>query len=79
MINFEKEVAKMISECTKISEEEIVEYIEIPPDDKMGDYAFPCFKLAKTLKKAPVIIASEIKENIKINEEIIEKMETIGG
>ena len=79
MINFEKEVAKMISECTKISEEEIVEYIEIPPDDKMGDYAFPCFKLAKTLKKAPVIIASEIKENIKINEEVIEKMETIGG
>ena len=79
MINFKKEVAKMISECTKISEEEIVEYIEIPPDDKMGDYAFPCFKLAKTLKKAPVIIASEIKENIKINEEIIEKMETIGG
>ena len=79
MINFKKEVAKMISECTKISEEEIVEYIEIPPDDKMGDYAFPCFKLAKTLKKAPVIIASEIKENIKINEEVIEKMETIGG
>lgn len=79
MINFKKEVAKMISECTKISEEEIAEYIEIPPDDKMGDYAFPCFKLAKTLKKAPVIIASEIKENIKINEEIIEKMETIGG
>ncbi len=79
MINFKREVAKMISECTKISEEEIAEYIEIPPDDKMGDYAFPCFKLAKTLKKAPVIIASEIKENIKINEEIIEKMETIGG
>ncbi len=79
MINFKKEVAKMISECTKICEEEIAEYIEIPPDDKMGDYAFPCFKLAKTLKKAPVIIASEIKENIKINEEIIEKMETIGG
>ena len=79
MINFKKEVAKMISECTKISEEEIVEYIEIPPDDKMGDYAFPCFKLAKTLKKAPVIIASEIKENIKIDEEVIEKMETIGG
>ncbi len=79
MINFEKEVAKMISECTKISKEEIVEYIEIPPDDKMGDYAFPCFKLAKTLKKAPVIIASEIKENIKINGQIIEKMETIGG
>lgn len=79
MIDLKKEIAKMISECTKIYLEEIKEYIEIPPDDNMGDYAFPCFKLAKALKKAPVIIASEIKENIKINEEIIEKIEIVGG
>ena len=79
MIDLKKEIAKMISECTKIDLEEIKEYIEIPPDDNMGDYAFPCFKLAKALKKAPVIIASEIKENIKINEEIIEKIEIVGG
>ncbi len=79
MIDFKKEIADMISKCIEINAEEITEYIEIPPDDNMGDYAFPCFKLAKTLKKAPVIIASEIRENIKINKEIIEKMETIGG
>jgi len=79
MIDLKKEIAKMISECTKIDLEEIKEYIEIPPDDNMGDYAFPCFKLAKALKKAPVIIASEIKENIKINGEIIEKIEIVGG
>lgn len=79
MIDLKKEIAKMISECAKIDLEEIKEYIEIPPDDNMGDYAFPCFKLAKALKKAPVIIASEIKENIKINEEIIEKIEIVGG
>lgn len=29
----------------------------------MGDYALPCFKLAKEMKKSPVIIANEIKEN----------------
>ena len=79
MIDLKKEIAKMISECTKIDLEEIKEYIEIPPDDNMGDYAFHCFKLAKALKKAPVIIASEIKENIKNNEEIIEKIEIVGG
>ena len=50
MIDLKKEIAKMISECTKIDLEEIKEYIEIPPDDNMGDYAFPCFKLAKALK-----------------------------
>lgn len=79
MIDLKKEIAKMISECTKIDVEEIREYIEIPPDDSMGDYAFPCFKLAKTLKKAPIIIASEIKQNIKIDEEIVEKIEIVGG
>ncbi len=79
MIDLKKEIVDMISKCIEINAEEITEYIEIPPDDNMGDYAFPCFKLAKTLKKAPVIIASEIRENIKINKEIIEKMETIGG
>ncbi len=35
--------------------------IEIPPRPEMGDYAFPCFQLAKALKKAPNIIAQELK------------------
>ena len=52
-------------------------YIEIPPDRNLGDYAFPCFKLAKDLKKAPTAIAQDIKENIKIDEEIIEKVEIV--
>ncbi len=79
MIDFKKEIASMISECTQINNEELETYIEIPPDDNMGDYAFPCFKLARTLKKAPPIIANEIKENIKINNKIIDKMEIVGG
>ena len=79
MIDFKKEIAKMISECTEIDSEELQAYIEIPPDDNMGDYAFPCFKLAKALKKAPPIIANEIKDNIEINDKIIDKMEIAGG
>lgn len=79
MINFKKEIAEMISNCTQISEKELETYIEIPPDDSMGDYAFPCFKLAKALKKAPPVIANEIKDNIIINDEIIDKMEIAGG
>lgn len=79
MIDFKKEIADMISEFTKINAEELKTYIEIPPDDNMGDYAFPCFKLAKALKKAPPVIANEIKENMKINNKIIDKMEIAGG
>lgn len=79
MIDLKKEIANMISKCTEINTEELKTYIEIPPDDNMGDYAFPCFKLAKTLKKAPPIIASEIRENIEINNAIIDKIEIVGG
>lgn len=79
MINFKKEIAKQISKVTKINEEELENYLEIPPDTKMGDYAFPCFKLAKTLKKAPPIIATEIKENMKIENTVINNIEVVSG
>lgn len=79
MINFKQEIAKQISEVTKIEWQELANYLEIPPDTKLGDYAFPCFKLARTLKKAPPAIAAEIKENIKIENTAIEKIEVVGG
>ncbi len=81
MLNFKKELAKIISDATNSNEKEIEGYIEIPPDDTMGDYAFPCFKLAKELKKAPAIIASELKEKINenIEQSVIEKVEVAGG
>jgi len=79
MINFKFEIAKIISKEVNISEEELKNYIEIPPTDDMGDYAFPCFKLAKELKKAPQIIASELKEKIDEQSNIIEKTEVAGG
>jgi arginyl-tRNA synthetase len=44
--------------------EEISTFIEIPPRPEMGDFAFPCFRLAKTMRKAPNMIAADIKEAI---------------
>ena len=38
--------------------------IEIPTDRSMGDYAFPCFRLAKQLRKAPQIIAAELADDM---------------
>ena len=77
MINFKKEIANQISNITNAQIEE--EYIEKPKDNTMGDYAFPCFRLAKELKKAPQIIAQEIKDKIDINNTNIEKIEIVGG
>lgn len=79
MIDFKKEIAKSIVEVVSIDEETIKSYIEIPKDNKNGDYAFPCFRLAKELKKAPPMIANDIKEKIVVDESIIEKVEIAGG
>lgn len=79
MKNFKKQIAQCLETVTKISKEELENYIEIPKDINMGDYAFPCFRLAKELKKAPNIIAEEIKEKIDISGTDIEKVEIAGG
>lgn len=79
MIDFKENIAQKISEVTNIDKEELKTYIEIPPYSDLGDYAFPCFKLAKSLRKAPPVIASEIKEAIKLDDGSIEKIEIVGG
>lgn len=79
MKNFKNQIAKCIEAVTKISKEELEKNIEIPKDINMGDYAFPCFRLAKELKKAPNVIAEEINEKIDISGTDIEKVEIAGG
>lgn len=54
----------------------IEDLIKIPPKPEMGDYAFPCFQLAKSLKKSPNIIAEELKN--KIEGDYFEKIENKG-
>ena len=81
MKNFKQIIAKQISKVAKINEKELETYIETPKDTKNGDYSFPCFRLAKELKKAPPVIANEIKEKLEQVEENkeIEKIEVVGG
>ncbi|MCW6701954.1 arginine--tRNA ligase [Anaerococcus sp. NML200537] len=51
-----------------LSSEEIKNLIEIPPQENMGDYSFPCFQLAKTLRKNPAQIAGELVDSLEIEE-----------
>ncbi len=78
MLDFKKIITEKISDVIKIDTEEIENYIEIPPNKDMGDYAFPCFKLAKVLKKSPVMIASDIKESIKLDD-YLTNIENVNG
>ena len=79
MINFKEKIAESISEVTNISKNELVNYIEKPKDNKMGDFALPCFKLAKEMKKPPMQIANEIKEKIEVPTEYIKNIEVVNG
>ncbi len=79
MIDFKQEIANSIAKIIELEATELRKYIEVPKDSNMGDYAFPCFRLAKELRKAPPMIANEIKEKIEINREYIEKVEVTGG
>lgn len=56
----------------------IEEWLETPKNPDMGDCAFPCFKLAKALRKAPPAIASELLAKI-AKPDGIEKIEAVGG
>ena len=53
-------IATNISKITGLEKDKVLGLIEIPPQLDMGDYAFPCFTLAKTLRKAPPMIAQEL-------------------
>ena len=79
MVNFKEKISEELEKIINIDKKELETYIETPKDTKNGDYSFPCFRLAKELKKAPQIIANEIKEKINLENTGIEKVEVAGG
>lgn len=79
MIDFKQKIAEQISLATNLPQNEIYGYIEVPSDSKMGDFAFPCFKLAKELKKAPQMIAQELKDKLTFEDGIIKAINIVNG
>lgn len=69
-------IANEIAKITKIKKEEIESILETPPSPELGDYSFPCFSLAKSLKKNPIEIAKEL--SLKIKSKDLEKVEAKG-
>ena len=79
MINYKNEISKLISNSINIAYDKIIGFIEIPNNSSLGDYAFPCFRLAKELKMSPQKIAEQILENMKYDKELIDNVEIVGG
>ena len=76
MENIKKKIEETLKEILDI--DNIYENISEIKEEKKGDYTFPCFILSKTYKKAPNIIAAELKEKIG-KKDFIEKIESVNG
>jgi arginyl-tRNA synthetase len=79
MKDYKEIIAQLISDATgNLSKEEIRDLIEVPGDEKMGDYAFPCFRLAKAMRKAPPMIAKDICAAI-ASADVFESVEAVNA
>lgn len=78
-----KDFKVAIADCLKekidsLEVEEIKALLEVPPNKEMGDYAFPCFKLARVYRKAPNMIAEDLVKELNLTDEIA-KVINLGG
>ncbi len=73
-----KVVDLLLENTEGLTREELIQLVEIPPKTEMGDFAFPCFRLAKVYRKAPPMIAQELKEKIG-DADFLSKVEVQGG
>lgn len=77
-----EKICKCIAESLEISKEsEVLKLIEVPPNESMGDFAFPCFGFAKTLHRNPQLIAAGLKKALdeKKEELAIDQLQVVGG
>ncbi|WP_058486388.1 arginine--tRNA ligase [Defluviitalea phaphyphila] len=78
-MDFKLQIADLLNSKFKdFSKEEIISMIEIPPNPEMGDYAFPCFRLAKIFRKSPAQIA---EDTVKVIEkpDFIKEIKNVSG
>ena len=73
------QIVNLLSQNIEVlTSEEISQLIEIPPKPEMGDFAFPCFRLAKSYRKAPPMIAQDLKESIG-DQAFLSEIKVVGG
>lgn len=75
-MNYKNKIAHLIRPYVQLDIYRIENLIEIPPKPEMGDYTLPCFQLSTVMKKAPNIIAEELKYSI--FDKVFEQIENLG-
>ncbi|MDO4547849.1 MAG: arginine--tRNA ligase [Clostridia bacterium] len=84
MMDFKMSIARCVEGALEkqftqspMTADEIAPFLEVPPDTAMGDYAFPCFRLAKSLRKAPPAIADALRDAI--DEKFLARIDSVKG
>ena len=70
-MDYKKYIAEKL-QVEGVTSEEIYETIAVPPNTEMGDYALPCFKFAKVLRKSPVMIADALASSFVCDDVVCE-------
>ena len=76
-MDYKKYIADKIN-VAGVGSDEIASSITLPPNSQMGDYALPCFKFAKVLRKSPVAIAEGLAADI-IPDDVISEVTAVNG
>lgn len=76
-MDYKKYIADKIN-VAGVGSDEIASSITLPPNSQMGDYALPCFKFAKVLRKSPVAIAEALAADI-IPDDVISEVTAVNG
>ncbi|HHW99389.1 MAG TPA: arginine--tRNA ligase [Firmicutes bacterium] len=75
---FKEQIAQKLAPLIEWEPEQVVAALELPPDAKLGDLAFPCFQLAPKLRKAPPAIAADLAERLEAPA-VVAKVQVVGG
>ena len=76
-MDYKKIIAEKLN-IEGVSIEELVSFIETPPNNDMGDFALPCFKLSKIMRKPPILIAQGLQQSF-ITDEFISEATAVNG
>ena len=77
-MDFKRHIAANIK-AGELTEDEIYSMLALPPNTEMGDFALPCFKLAKSMRKAPALIAEEIKGVYPAGDPLVAEVSAVNG
>ena len=77
-MDFKRHIAARIG-AEGLSEDELYSMLALPPNTEMGDFALPCFRLAKTLRKPPVRIAEEIRDGYPADDALVKEVTAVNG